>query len=295
MTPRPDILCIGSVLWDIVGRAESSVAARGDIAGRIRRLPGGVAMNIAMALARLGMRPALLSSVGTDAEGDALVAAAEALGLATPWLTRTPDLPTDSYMAIEDPSGLVAAIADAHSLELAGDRILAPLFDGRLGSAADPWQGMVALDGNLTVTLLSDIAQSPAFARADLRIAPASPGKAERLLPLMPRPNATLYVNRQEAGLLCGAPFADSRSAAEGLIRAGARRALVTDGARDASDAMAGAETLTEPARAVTARRITGAGDTFMAAHLHAESRTLPRHQALVIAQESAAAYVASL
>lgn len=292
---RPDILCIGAVLWDIVGRAESSVAARGDIAGRIRRVPGGVAMNIAMALAREGLKPALLGVVGEDSEGFALLSAARAMDLMTDWMTESSTLRTDCYMAIEDPSGLVAAIADAHSLELAGDTILAPLFDGRLGSRDAPWEGMIALDGNLTEGLLSDIAQDPAFARADLRIAPASPGKAERLLPLMSHPGATLYVNRQEAAILCARALDDSRSAAEALVAMGARRAVVTDGARDASDALRGGPTLCAPAHAVTARRITGAGDTFLAAHLHAERTGQPRAAALEAAQRAAADYVATL
>jgi sugar/nucleoside kinase (ribokinase family) len=290
---RPDILCIGSVLWDIVGRTELSLRSRGDVPGRIERLPGGVAMNIAMTLARFGLRPAVLTAIGTDPEGDELMRAARLLGLDTSHVHRDPALPTDRYMAIEDPTGLVAAIADAHSLEAAGAAILAPLGDGRLGSAADPWQGPVALDGNLTEALLGEIAQSPLFARADLRTAPASPGKAERLLPLMRHPNTTLYVNRQEAGLLLNAGFATSRAAAEALVAAGASRALVTDGATDATDAMQGAETLTQPSRAVQARRITGAGDTFMAAHLFAETRGADRAQALARAGSAAAAYVA--
>ena len=292
MTP-PDILCIGSVLWDIIGRTDLALRGRGDVPGRITRLPGGVAMNIAMTLARFGMHPAVLTAIGTDAEGDELVRATGMLGVGTAFVLRTPTLPTDRYMAIEDPTGLIAAIADAWSLEAAGDAILAPLADGRLGSLAAPWVGLIALDGNLTEALLRQIAGSPLFARADLRLAPASPGKAERLLPLMTHRGATLYVNRQEAGLLTGADHATSRIAAEALVAAGASRALVTDGAQDTSDAARGAETLTCPARAVKTRRITGAGDTFMAAHLFAESRGATRAAALTRAQAAAAAYVA--
>lgn len=289
----PDILCIGSVLWDIIGRTDAELRARCDVPGSITRLPGGVAMNIAMTLARLGMRPALLTVLGRDAEGDDLALAAEALGLVTIHALRRPDLPTDRYMAIEDATGLVAAIADARSLEAAGAAILAPLADGRLGSAENPWPGPVALDGNLTESLLTEIADSPLFARADLRIAPASPGKAERLRPLMGHPRATIYVNRQEAGLIADTVFASSRDAAEGLIAVGAARALVTDGGIDASDAARGAPTLTLPARRIHPRRITGAGDTFMAAHLFAETRGARRDEALAGAQAAAAAYVA--
>jgi sugar/nucleoside kinase (ribokinase family) len=293
MSGGVDILCIGSVLWDIIGRTDTDLRTRGDVAGRIITLPGGVAMNIAMTLARFGMRPAILSCVGHDAEGDALLAAAQALGLNTGFVHRDRTLPTDRYMAIEDCTGLVAAIADAHSLEAAGDAILAPLCDGRLGSADAPWSGPIAIDGNLTGDLLSWIAVAPQFARADLRLAPASPGKAERLLPLMRHPGATLYVNRQEAGWLCDTQFASSAEAARGLLLAGAARALVTDGAVDASDGARDQELLTQAAQPVQARRITGAGDTFMAAHLFAESLGAPRPEALARAQAAAAAYVA--
>ncbi len=68
---------------------------------------------------------------------------------------------------------------------------------------------------------------------------------------------------------------------------------LVTDGAHDASDAARGEATLTLPSRAVAVRRITGAGDTFMAAHLFAEGRGATRPEALLRAQAAAAAYVA--
>ena len=64
----PDILCIGSVLWDIIGRSPASMRLGSDVPGRITRLPGGVAMNIAMTLARFGMRPAPLTAIGRDAE-----------------------------------------------------------------------------------------------------------------------------------------------------------------------------------------------------------------------------------
>lgn len=76
---------------------------------------------------------------------------------------------------------------------------------------------MVALDGNLTVALLSEIAHSPLFARADLRVAPASPGKAERLLPLLHHPRATLYVNLEEASLIGKANYADAPEGRSGL------------------------------------------------------------------------------
>lgn len=259
--------------------------------GRITRLPGGVAMNIAMTLVRFGMTPTLLTAIGRDPEGDELVAACAHLGMETDHIYRSDDLPTDRYMAVEGANGLIAAVADAHSLEAAGAKILRPLSHGPLGYDATPFKGYVALDGNLTLSLLEEIAQSPAFAAADLRVAPASPGKAERLKPFLTHSRATLYVNLEEAGLLCQTVFDTSEIAAAGLLDRGAARVLVTDGGNAATEASAkGSITQIPPEVLVT--RVTGAGDTFMAAHIAAEATGADRDSALNRALLAAATYV---
>lgn len=292
MAARPDILCIGSVLWDVIGRTHLEMTLGNDKPGRITRVPGGVALNIAMTLRRLGLKPALLSVVGRDAEGTALAAECTQMGLITDYLLADAELPTDQYMAIEAQGELIAAVADAQSLEAAGARILAALKDGRLGSQAAPWSGPVALDGNLTEALLSEIAVSPAFAAADLRLAPASPGKVRRLLPLLAHERATLYVNCEEAGLLLDQTFTEAAAGAEALVQAGARRVLVTQGAHQAVDADARGAISRHPPK-VAAQRITGAGDTFMAAHIAAELTGNDRVSALESALSAAADYVA--
>jgi sugar/nucleoside kinase (ribokinase family) len=248
-----------------------------------------------MTLARFGMRPVLLSAVGRDAEGNDLVAACAGLGLVTDHLYRSEDLPTDRYMAVEGANGLIAAIADAHSLEAAGEKILAPLRDGTLGQDNAPYAGRIVVDGNLTWALLEEIATSDAFERADLRIAPASPGKAERLLPFLNHGRGTLYVNLEEAGILCQTAFTDSADAAAALVARGARRVLVTDGARPTTEAAAGAALVTATPPEVMVTRVTGAGDTFMAAHIAAEARGADRGDALSRALQAAASYVSGV
>lgn len=291
MTRKPDILCIGAVLWDIIGRCDAPMVLGNDKPGQITRIPGGVALNIAMTLTRFGLRPALLSVVGVDAEGQQLKAECAAMGLDVAHMLVDAALPTDRYMAIEAQGALIAAIAHAHSLEDAGARILEPLADGRLGSEASPWAGPVALDGNLTEVLLAEIASSPLFSHADLRIAPASPGKAMRLRPLLSHPGATFYLNREEAALLTGSHPANAAAAAAAVLAAGARRVLVTEGAQMAVDATP-ESTLSAVPPAVEARRITGAGDTFMAAHIASETSGNTRENALKAAVQAAATYV---
>ena len=292
MDDATDILCIGSVLWDVIGRSPQVMIAGNDRPGRITRAPGGVALNIAMQLRQEGMRPGLLSVVGADAAGRDLLAACQAMGLGCAHMLVDPNLETDQYMAVEAQGHLVAAIADAHSLEAAGARILAPLEDGRLASPDAPWDGLMAIDGNLTTALLGEIAENVAFAMADLRIAPASPGKAERLVVFLGHSRATLYVNCEEAGLISGHPVTCAETGARALLAAGARRVLVTDGARAAVDAtservIAKAPPLIQP------RRVTGAGDTFMAAHIAAEARGVDPDAALEQALHTAASFVA--
>ena len=291
MKTTPDILCIGSVLWDVIGRSSRVMREGSDVPGRITRLPGGVALNIAMIAARFGLTPALLTSIGRDAEGDELIIACKARGLITDTVYRSDDLPTDQYMAVEGANGLIAAIADAHSLEATGAKILRPLSDGTLADAQNPYTGLIALDGNLTVELLSEIANSTSLAQADLRVAPASPGKAERLLPFLNANRGTLYVNLEEAGLLCKQTFNDTTTAAAALLKRGAQRALVTNGGQDAAEgSREGIISQTPPNVLVT--RITGAGDTFMAAHIAADSRGANRVDALDQALQAAATYV---
>ena len=292
MVQTPDILCVGSVLWDIIGRSATSMRLGSDVPGRISRLPGGVAMNIAMTLVRFGLTPALLTAIGRDGEGDELVAACHRLGIVTAYAYRSDDLPTDRYMAIEGAGGLVAAVADAHSLEAAGDKILRPLADGSLGSAEAPWGGLIALDGNLTEALLSEIAASPLFSQADLRLAPASPGKAERLRPLLGHASATLYVNLEEARLLAHVEAGTAPAAAEALLARGAARVLVTDGGWTCAEGRRGQGVITAMPPQVMVARVTGAGDTFMAAHIVAERRGAERGAALTAALRAAADYV---
>ena len=289
---KPDVLCIGSVLWDVIGRPDPRVAQDVrlgfDLPGRIVRVPGGVALNVAVALRRFGMRPALLGAVGTGAEGRALVESCEAMGLVTDHLHRTGD-PTDRFVAIDGPRGLVGAIADTRSLEAAGARILRPLLDGGIEG---PWRGLVVLDGNVTEALMTEIVSADALARADLRIVPASSGKAERVRCVLGHASATFYLNIAEAGVVLGARVADAVEAAQALRERGAARAIVTDGPRCAADASAAGLHVARP-RPVRPMHELGAGDTFVAAHIASEARGARALDALAAAVEAATDHVA--
>jgi sugar/nucleoside kinase (ribokinase family) len=123
-------------------------------------------------------------------------------------------------------------------------------------------------------------------------VAPASPGKAERLRPLLTHPTATLYVNLEEANLLSKAPADTAPQAAAALLARGAARVLVTDGGATAACGAQGAGVIEATPPQVLVTRVTGAGDTFMAAHLVAERKGADRATALAAALQAAATYV---
>lgn len=287
------IICIGSVLLDIIGRHPDTQPIGFDQGGRIQTLPGGVAMNIAMVLRDLNQDIELLSYLGLDNAGDRLLEYAQNQGMRTDHIDRA-DLPTDRYMAIEAGGNLFGAIADAHSLEKRESAVISPLLDGRLGNTQNPWDGQIVLDGNLTKDSLRYIANHDAFARADIRLAPASPGKVLRLRAFLDHPNTTLYVNLQESNSLMDSAHKSTLYAANALFeRGGIKQVIVTDGGNPCAFVNTeSAIEITPPA--VMVHRITGAGDCFMAAHIAAQRDGANAQEALKRAANYTANYITS-
>jgi pseudouridine kinase len=284
-------LCIGTAHWDLIARSAAPLPRGADVPGRIDRRPGGVALNVALALTALGRPVALVAALGRDPDGDALAALLAEAGVETRGLCRHPGR-SDAYLAIEDGCGtLHAAVADCRALEAAGTALLDPLRDGRL---AAPWPGGVVADGNLPAAVLARLIAHPATAAAPLALVAASPRKAVALAPLVGLRPMSLYLNRGEAEALCGAVFRDSRGAAEALVARGAAEAIVTDGPAAAAAAGPGATIVLAPP-AVAARGATGAGDAFVAAHLDARAGGLDREAALAAALEAAARHIATV
>ncbi|WP_312529160.1 PfkB family carbohydrate kinase [Paracoccus sp. (in: a-proteobacteria)] len=285
------IICIGAMLWDVIGRADMRIKLGDDLPGAISQRPGGVAMNVALALAVQGLEPVILSAVGRDPAGEALVARARQCGVDCDMLHHAA-LRTDSYLAIEDQDQLVASIADAHALETAGEAILLPLRDGRIGSAQSPWAGRIILDSNPGPDVVAQFRDDPCLTSAELLVVPASPAKAARLAPLLRRPHTTFYLNRAEAEVLAGCSSNSAIDAAEAVLALGAARVIVTDGPNSLAEAILDGPTLSLTPPPVTLLRVTGAGDHLLAAHLKALIGGAPRAEALQHALRSTTAYV---
>ncbi|MBP7000864.1 MAG: kinase [Amaricoccus sp.] len=276
-------LCVGAVHRDVIARAARPLLPGDDAPGRVSARPGGVALNVALALAGLGRPVALLGAVGADAEGAALVAAAVARGVDCAHVLRRGV--TDTYVGVEGPDGaLVAAVADCAGLEAAGEAILAS------PALAAAWPGPVVADGNLSPALLAGLAATPA-GRGGLAVVPASPAKAGALAGAAFRGRAAIYLNLGEAAAALGRPLPSAAVAAAALRAEGWSEALVTDGPRRAAWAGAGGRAEAAPP-VVAARSVTGAGDVLVAAHLVARAEGRDPAAALAVALAAAAAHV---
>lgn len=254
-------LCIGSALWDVIGHADRPMEEGFDRPGVISRHPGGVALNVAYALQGAGVRPTLLSAIGKDADGDALVARMTEDGIDCDYLTRVEGR-TDIYMAIEHDGHLFGAVADCASLENAGASIFEPVRDGRVSGAA-PFSGVAVIDGNLPIPVLAEVVETGLLQDADVLFVPASPGKARRMSTILRAAQATICVNRIEAEIICDASFRGSEEAARALADLGCS-AIVTDGGNVATLVCGESMAQTAPP-VVDVVRVTGAGDSFLA------------------------------
>ena len=292
MKEHKRILCAGSVLWDIIGRTEDVLGLGGDKAGRIVRSAGGVAFNIAEKLAALGEHPIMLTILGNDADGKALCDTCADLGFETQFMHFSKLLPTDRYMAIEDKNGLVAAIADAHSLEQEGDQILQMLLDPKNDLIQPPQEVLLIVDGNFTQVQLADIARSVAIKEVTIFIAPASPDKVDRLKCFFDRPNTVLFCNLDEAETLAERSLTDAQHAVETLLEIGFDRVIVTNGKNMACDGAKNMDTLCQTPPTVKLRKVTGAGDVFMASYIHQNINGAARQTALKAAIRAAGNYV---
>jgi len=292
MDYKIEAICVGSVLWDVIGRTNQSIRRGDDIGGFIKRLPGGVAFNIAQNLVNLEINPCLLGFLGNDSAGIQLASYCQNLGINTDYIYRSDNFTTDNYLAIEDNKGVVAAIADAHSLESVGYEILKPLKNKHFSSSLKTNRLPLIVDGNLKSDLLNNLAADSFYEKFDLKLVPASPGKASRLTPFLTKGNVTLYLNLSEAQILCGINFSDTVGAANELIRYGVGKVIITNGQHKVSMASRATGVLSVTPPQIKFKRLTGAGDAFLAAHVKAEMLKYDPEQCLEFAVEKSVKYI---
>lgn len=112
------ILVVGGANLDRIAKGLGPVVPGTSNPASLQESYGGVARNLAENLARLGLPVRLLTAVGDDAAGTALLRHAQELGIDTAGTLRAMGCPTGTYTALLEPEGeLVVAMADMGVLE----------------------------------------------------------------------------------------------------------------------------------------------------------------------------------
>ena len=146
--------------------------------GVARTSPGGVGLNVARDLARLGERVRLVSRIGDDADGAAVMAAIGADGIDTRGIATSADARTATYRAAFDDTGdLIIGIADMAVFdEIAPDTVASALDAAPAGEA-------FVVDANLPAATLAAIVARAANEGRDVAAIAVSPAKAVKLIP----------------------------------------------------------------------------------------------------------------
>ena len=114
----------------------------------------------------------------------------------------------------------------------------------------------------------------------------------DRLKCFFDRPNTILFCNLTEAECLANRPLTDAQHAVETLLKIGLDRVIVTNGKNMACDGAKNMDTLCQTPPVVKPKKITGAGDVFMASYVHHNINGATRQTALAAAIRAAGHYV---
>ncbi|MDH3452366.1 MAG: carbohydrate kinase family protein [Gammaproteobacteria bacterium] len=216
------VVVIGAAGIDLLGRQSQPGAPADSVPGHVQRAPGGVGRNIAETLARLGLTVRLVSLIGSDADGDWLLAATAGAGVDVSLVQRSAALPSPTYLAVHDHRGrMTAAVSDM--------RLCESLGAGHLQHAADAIGAAAALviDANLPPPALAGLCEhltaAPLFADA------VSVAKVPRLQGLLSVIH-TLKLNLPEARALSGRTDADWQECGDHLLQQGVQRVIVSLG-----------------------------------------------------------------
>lgn len=258
---RP-VVCVGAANLDRKLRSVDAIALRTSNPASQSESFGGVARNIAENLARLGTTVALLTAIGADSSGAALLDHADSLGIDVRGALRLEGCCSGTYTAVLDRDGeMVVALADMALY----DRMAPAFIDARQAQLAGA--GLVVADLNLPQETVAALASQARRAGTPLVLVAVSEPKMARL-PVDLAGVRLLILNAGElaAHLKRALPDDDAIKAAMRDVQAqGARDVIVTRGAR-------GVLVTTDdgivdlPAPAASVVDVTGAGDAFAAA-----------------------------
>jgi pseudouridine kinase len=255
------VACIGGAHIDRHGVLKAPLIPGTSNPGNVTTDFGGVARNVAENLARLGRSVTMVSRVGDDENGAAVVARLHSLGIDTS-LVSVAERATASYTAILEPNGeLVLGLADMDLYdEMVPGAPDMPLDFARLRDHA-LWFADTNLPAETIAWLLDQAGTIPVAVDA------VSVVKARRLRGVLPR-ISILFANLAQAVSIADVEsIGDAAQAARALHMLGARAGVVTAGAAGIA-VWTGDDVRTMAALPAVPRNVTGAGDALIAGTL---------------------------
>ncbi len=264
---QAQVICAGACVVDRKFVLNAPAVAATSNPGRAMTSFGGVARNVAENLTRLGNPVSLVSRVGDDDAGRAVVAHLAALGVDVQRVAVAPSGETAQYVAMLDPFGSLVIAASAMDV-LDG---LAPSDLDAAWPTALEAGALVFVDCNLPLDSLAHaVRRARMTPSCRLVVEAVSVPKVARL----PRDLSgidLLFCNGDEAEALArhhGWPLTgNTLDLAEVLIGQGARNVVITRGAAGALIADSDG-TRFIPATAAHVYDVTGAGDALVAGTL---------------------------
>lgn len=256
--PRADVVCIGGANIDRKLRTLATLQMGTSNPSVQFEAFGGVARNVAENLARLGLPTQLISAVGDDPAGNALLTQAASIGVSTQhtWVAR--GAVTGSYTAVLDDRGQMLLALAAMPLT---DQ-LTPQFLEQ-SSAQRARARLVVMDLNLpAISVVALLDEARERGHALVAVAVSEP-KMDRL-PRDLRGLQCLILNRGELQVLLPEARSDAQAFAA-LHGRGVRQIVLTQGAAGVVCSQAGEDVRHLPAGAVEVVDVTGAGDALAA------------------------------
>jgi sugar/nucleoside kinase (ribokinase family) len=184
---RPDVVCVGSLVADVLARPIDELPERGTL-GLVEQISlrgGGCALNTASALVRLGLRAAVVGKVGADPLGDYLVELLDERGVDGRGVVRDDETPTSATVVLVGSDGertflhLPGANAALRAVELDDDFLYAGRALHVAGALVLP-----SLDGEPTAAILREARRRGLV--TSVGTAYDATGRWDRLLPSLP-------------------------------------------------------------------------------------------------------------
>ncbi len=285
MIPHHPILCIGGAVIDrtYLCANEPSPGTSNPVSNR--RSFGGVARNVAESLARLGATVRLITAIGDDEAGRALVAGLAAMGTDLSGVLTVPDQPTAEYTAAFWQGELFAGFADMAIFDrLTPEAVLPVLPKGAR-------ETLVFADCNLPQATLLALASQALTDGFPLCVDALSLAKAERLPPRLDGVHV-LFLNAAQARHITKTEALPE--AIDRLRARGAQAIVLTQGADGVSVCNSnGTKRLPPPA--VSVLNVSGAGDAIIAGTLLGLSEGQPLTDAVHLGLAAAALALQSM